>query len=324
MFHLARTMNRAEVAAAGVVWMSGVTADAVAARYKATARRLMAIDGFMGSGKSPFGSMMEARLGTPCIRIDAYLPANPSSEIPGYIDRLDLSRLHDDLQARIASGYAVIEGVLVRALLERLNAVRPADVFHVYVAGACEPDDQRVTWPDAAQLESQQSGDLYRQIVHYHQTRLPHAAFDVAVLRNQNEPEATGTFIAPDGQIFSISETVCARSQLATLRRHRTSFKCTQFNAPLEPLGLLRPPLLSASTRSLNDDRLRNVLTGIRTDVALPPVPIIREEGEPIATLLDGAHRYFASVAAGCTHIPAVHVSRDDAKLSYRYEPRLH
>jgi hypothetical protein len=314
-------MDQVALIDAGVEWMSASTADMVVARFRATGRRLMAIDGFMGSGKSPFGSMMEARLGTPCIRVDSYLPVNPPAEIPSYIDRLNLSTLRDELESRRGAGPAIIEGVLMRAVLEQLNMVPPADIFHVYVAGAWKPDDPRVMWPDAAQLESEQSVELYRQIVRYHRDCVPHQSFDVAVLRNQDEPEATGTFITPDGQNFSIPDAVYARSQLAALRGRRTSFKCTQSDAPLEPIGLIRPPILSASTRSLDGDRLKSILTAIRAEVPLPPVPVIREAGQQVATLLDGAHRYFASIAVGLTQIPAMHISREDAELGYRYVP---
>jgi hypothetical protein len=51
-------------------------------------------------------------------------------------------------------------------------------------------------------------------------------------------------------------------------------------------------------------------------------VPVIREEGQAIATLLDGAHRYFGSVATGMTLIPVLHVSIDDAEVGYQYKPR--
>src|SRR5258708_2601709 len=107
-FHLQRGMDQVALTDAGVEWMSASTADKVVARLRATDRPLMAIDGFMGSGKSPFGSMMEARLGTPCIRVDGYLPGNPPTEISSYIDRLNLSTLREDLKASLGAGPAII------------------------------------------------------------------------------------------------------------------------------------------------------------------------------------------------------------------------
>jgi len=123
----------------------------------------MAIDGFMGSGKTPFGSMIEARLGRRCIRIDGYLPLTPPENQTRYIDRLDLGRLASDLTLSLNEGFAAIEGILAREALKRLG--RSDETFHVYVAGAWVTGPGKVKWPDAAQLGSIQSSALHREIV---------------------------------------------------------------------------------------------------------------------------------------------------------------
>jgi hypothetical protein len=314
---LRRNMDQALLSAAGIRWMSATTADEVVFGFRAARCRLMAIDGFMGSGKSPFGSMMEARLARRCIRVDSYLPSNPPADQPSLIERLNLSALYSDLQSSLNEGPAIIEGVLMRGVLDRLDSVGQADVFHVYVAGAWKPDEARVTWPDASQLGSEQGYEPYRQIVEYHRSRVPHEAFDVAVLRDQDEPAASGTFVAPDGQAFLIPETVWPRQHLDKLRAQRFAFNCATTDAVNEPIGLIRPPVLGPATRYLNDNRLRDVLNAIRSNAALPPVVVVREPGDPFGTLLDGAHRYFGSVIAGFTLVPAIHVSKEDAEISY-------
>src|ERR1700676_1885398 len=120
---------------------------------------------------------------------------------------------------------------------------------------------------------------------------------------------AVGDFIAPDGQSFRIRKDLWNRAGLRNHRVCRDAY-VSDPNATLEPIGLIRPPILGQSTRGLDETRLFEVLKGIRNGAQIPPVPIFREPGNAIATLLDGAHRYFGSVAAGLTRLPCVHVTR--------------
>jgi hypothetical protein len=318
---LQRHMDQATLTRAGVQWMSAAYADEIVARFRASGRRLLAIDGFMGSGKSPFASMMEARLGRPCTRIDWYFALRPPKEQQGALDRLNLAALRDDLEARLAAGEAIIEGGLMRDVLERLAVIPAADVFHVYVVAAWKPDDVRVAWPEAAQLGSVQSDPLHIQFVEYHGRTRPYETFDAAVLRNLDEPAATGAFLAPDGQVFTITEAAWPRAQMNRLRVNRWSFACTEADAVLEPIGLVRPPVLGLATRSLDDARQHSVFRAIVGNTPLPPMPVIREQGQGLATLLDGAHRYFGSVATGMMLIPVLHLSADEAEAGYRYQP---
>ncbi len=209
----------------------------------------------------------------------------------------------------------------MRDVLERLAVVPAADVFHVYVVGAWKPDAVRATWNDAAQLELAQSDPLYIEIVGYHARTRPQETFDAAVLRNLDEPDATGTFIAPDGQEFSVAEGSWPRAQIARLRVNHWAFTCTEAEAPLEPIGLVRPPVLGPATRSLDDERMHSVFQAIMGNTPLPPVPVIRKPGQAHATLLDGAHRYFASVATGMMLIPVLHLSVDESVKRFRYQP---
>ena len=312
------------LAEAGIEWMSRSSADDVVARFRASGRPLMAIDGFMGSGKSPFGSMMEARVETRCLRVDGYLPAKPPQHETSLIKRLNVDSLYRDLEFDLRQGPALIEGVLMRVLTDSLPTVSAKDVFHVYVAGAWMPDEVRVTWPDANQLGSEQGVEPQRQIVEYHRAQRPHERFDVVVLRNQNEPARSGSFIAPDGQSFSIPEAVWERRRLHQLRVNRFAYTCSTADFSNEPIGLIRPPVLSAATRQLNDDRLKSVLNAIKSDQPLPPVVVVREQGDRLMTLLDGAHRYFASVATGLTRRPALRISPQDAEVSYGYVTKRH
>lgn len=306
--------------AAGIGWLSRASVDEIVRRFEESGKRVMAIDGFMGSGKTPFGSMIEARLGRRCIRIDGYLPLTPPENQTRCIDRLDMGNLASDLTRSLDEGSTAIDGILAREVLKRLG--RSDEAFHVYVAGAWITGPGKVKWPDAAQLGSTQSSALHREIVEYHTAEAPHEQFDAVILRNQNEPEETGTFIAPDGQLFSISEAAWPRGQIDRLRISRSAFTSDRPGAVLEPVGLIRPPILGDSTRSLDDQRPHSILSAIGSNVPLPPVAMIRESSLSIGVLLDGAHRYFGSIAAGATLIPAEHVSSEDAEIRFGYVAR--
>jgi hypothetical protein len=55
-------------------------------------------------------------------------------------------------------------------------------------------------------------------------------------------------------------------------------------------------------------ERVVSILRGFRSGAALPPVKIIEnQQGHPhLYKLVDGTHRFYCSLAAGFTHVPAV------------------
>jgi hypothetical protein len=54
-------------------------------------------------------------------------------------------------------------------------------------------------------------------------------------------------------------------------------------------------------------ERLVRILTGIRENIQLPPIQVVEDEEDGhVYRLCHGVHRFYASVAAGFTHIPAV------------------
>jgi hypothetical protein len=308
---LERSMMQAECLKAGIKWVDSSTADEIFARFNKSGRRLISIDGFMGSGKSPFGSMMESRFGKRCIRMDRYLPARPDPKQPSLIERMDLGHLQRDLLADLDLAPALIEGALVRDLLDKLGVIGAGDVFHVYVAGAWMPDDTRVTWTDANQLGSEQGVEPHRQIVEYHRRQRPHERFDAAVLRNQDQLTRTGAFTAPDGQQITVTETVWPRNRLDRLRVNRWAYACSIEDAREEPIGLIRPPVLSEGAPALEDARFAEVLKAITAQVPLPPVLVEPESSGQRLCLTEGMHRYFASVVAGLTFVPTIQRSAE-------------
>jgi hypothetical protein len=74
----------------------------------------------------------------------------------------------------------------------------------------------------------------------------------------------------------------------------------------LVPIDRVEPPQNNGVARFLVDDRLLRVLQGFATGVPLPAVLGQRHDNDPMADVqvLDGAHRFYASVAVGFTHLP--------------------
>jgi hypothetical protein len=105
-FKLQRDICESALVAAGIGWLSKASVYEIVRRFEESGKRVMVIDGFMGSGKTPFGSMIKALLGRRCIRIDGYLPLTP----PENIDRLDMGSLASDLTRSLEEGSTAIDG----------------------------------------------------------------------------------------------------------------------------------------------------------------------------------------------------------------------
>jgi hypothetical protein len=52
--------------------------------------------------------------------------------------------------------------------------------------------------------------------------------------------------------------------------------------------------------------RMVSILKGIATQSVLPPIELEEQDGENAYRLHSGAHRFYASVAVGFSHVPAV------------------
>jgi len=134
-------------------------------------------------------------------------------------------------------------------MLSRLSGILSSSPFHV-ICGGCWHRMTNGFMPDAGQLDSEQSVDLYRRLCSIIAKYSPIRRSMAAILRNLDEPEATGSFIAPDGQTFTITEDAYPRSQLPSLRRGRFALnRRTQMPCPRRssrPAHIFKP-----STRAL-------------------------------------------------------------------------
>lgn len=119
--------------------------------------------------------------------------------------------------------------------------------------------------------------------------------------------------------LYSVPQSILAEFTLPAISPSRNAYRFNDPHARLTPLDKLTPPRLGPARRGLDDARLRAILHGLAKGNLIPPVPVFREPGSETATLLAGAHRYFASRAAAFTHIPTVDTPREVAELLFRY-----
>ena len=122
-----------------------------------------------------------------------------------------------------------------------------------------------------------------------------------------------------DEALYAVPDSLLAEFGLQSYRATALSYRCDDPAAVLIPVGELKPPILGPDRRGLAPDRLRRVFKSIASGQPLDAIPVFREDGAKYTTMLDGAHRYFASVKCGFSSIPCKELSRDDAELLFRY-----
>ena len=112
---------------------------------------------------------------------------------------------------------------------------------------------------------------------------------------------------------FEIPDDWLAEAGIVGFVPHHPCFRSSE-GAMLVPLTQVEPPPRFATHpkdwRGFDRARFVSVLTGFVADEVITPVPVVQmpalELGHsPYAyRVLDGVHRFYASVAAGFTHLP--------------------
>jgi hypothetical protein len=90
-------------------------------------------------------------------------------------------------------------------------------------------------------------------------------------------------------------------------------------------IDVIKPVDPSVSRRVFKNDpngvtshgRVLKILRGFVNDDPIPPVWVVRDQAGTYA-LRNGAHRFYCSIAAGFTQIPAIEVSTEPGSESAR------
>lgn len=125
--------SQREIAESGARWLCKSTAEQIAVEYRQSGRWLLAVDGFMDSGKSTLVTLLAEQLRCGVLSLDETLPEEPSDLSLSYVERLDASRISSAIARLRADGEGIVEGVCLRSVLAQ-HGVGLRDVFHVYAA----------------------------------------------------------------------------------------------------------------------------------------------------------------------------------------------
>jgi hypothetical protein len=119
-------------------------------------------------------------------------------------------------------------------------------------------------------------------------------------------------FIVPDSTIeFEIPDDWWQFCDMENFRPATTFYLYSQRDSGVQtvPIGEVKPPERNAGVVGLYKNRLAPILLAFTSDrCAVPAVPV-RElaDGDPYRyEVLDGYHRYYASVAAGYRRLPVL------------------
>ena len=96
------------------------------------------------------------------------------------------------------------------------------------------------------------------------------------------------------------------------------SYRCAEPTAVLLPTAKVIGP----TRRKLNHDTLVNILNGFRHGHSIPPVEVFHETETDELILLDGMHRWRASLAYGFAELPCLMMTREWAEEFRGYVQR--
>jgi hypothetical protein len=115
--------------------------------------------------------------------------------------------------------------------------------------------------------------------------------------------------------LYAISDELLAECGLVRGAAPATSYRCTDPAALYLPLGNMIVP----QSRKLDEAVLKQILLGFRDDDDIPPVEAFYEPRTTQFHLLDGVHRWRASLAFGFPQIPCELKTRDFAEVARGY-----
>jgi len=114
---------------------------------------------------------------------------------------------------------------------------------------------------------------------------------------------------------FELPNQWVVESGLSTFMPTTSAYNSTS-SAVLTPLNEIEPPIrkreVEKDWRGFGRKRMIRVMSGVVTGAEIEPVPLreLDDDGNPAAPfryrVRDGFHRFYASVAAGFSHLPAI------------------
>ena len=114
-----------------------------------------------------------------------------------------------------------------------------------------------------------------------------------------------------------VTDELLAECALARGGASAKSYRCAEPTAVLLPADKVIGP----QRRKLNRDTVVNILNGFRHGHSIPPVEVFYEQETDELILLDGMHRWRASLAYGFAEIPSVMMTREWAEEFRGYAP---
>ena len=118
-------------------------------------------------------------------------------------------------------------------------------------------------------------------------------------------------FKTPDEESFEISNLLWERAGMPDFVASRPCYHVDDVPCTLVPASDIvplkrKPGIPGFGENGLNDQRLESLFRAFRSDIPLPPVQLIEVKlgGRYRYKVYHGVHRYFASVAAGFSHLP--------------------
>ena len=119
--------------------------------------------------------------------------------------------------------------------------------------------------------------------------------------------------------LFSVPDAMLRSYGLRRNASDSVAYYCVEPGAVMVPVVELRGPTIAPGVRGLERRRLERVIRDLSRGEPLSAIPLYREPGAALATVLDGVQRLAVLTALGFRAVWCRYVSRNDAELFYRY-----
>lgn len=119
--------------------------------------------------------------------------------------------------------------------------------------------------------------------------------------------------------VFDVPDAMLRSYGLRRNARDSVAYYCDEPRAVLVPMVELREPRIAPGVRGLDRHRLERVIRHLSRGEPLSAIPLHREPGAALATVLEGVQRLAVLTALGFQAVWCRYVSLEDAKLFYRY-----